>query len=79
MCLSEELRRAGSANGNQAAQWADLHRGQFSPMPVRDSRLSPVRKWEEELRLEKDAQVSTTLLASELADKVGGLVVSGRT
>lgn len=48
-------------------------------MPVWDSRLSPVRKWEEELRLEKDAQVSTTLLASELADKVGGLAVSGRT
>ena len=53
-----------------------IYCGQFSGTPGPEF---AVRKWEEELRLEKDMQVSAALLASELADKVGVQGVSGRT
>lgn len=80
MRLLEELCRACSEDGNHGyvVGWPLL----WALQPDANARLeaeAPVRKWEEELRLERDVQVSATPRASEPADKVGELVVSGRT
>lgn len=45
------------------AQWADLYSGQELGTDVHLGAETQVRKLEEELRLEKDMQLSTTLLA----------------
>lgn len=78
--LLEELCRACSADRNHGyvVGWPLL----WALQPDANAGLeaeAPGRKWEEELRLERDVQVSATPRASEPADKVGELVVSGRT
>lgn len=72
MCVFEELApNAAAKKGEEPPALGGLYYGRLSgnQCPTRVEFL--VRKSEEELRIGKNAQVFTALLASELADEVG--------